>query len=74
MSFGDKILSGLKTIVLIEEKVHRLDATVSELRRESVKTIADHDRRLTRLETIVEIARPDGATLRIARHGDDGDR
>ncbi len=70
MSFGDKILSGLKTIVLIEEKVQRLDATVGELRREAVKAIADHDRRLTRLETIVEIARPDGATLRIARHDD----
>lgn len=70
MSFGDKILGGLKTIVLIEDKVQRLDATVGELKRETMRAIADHDRRLTRLETIVEIARPDGATLRIARQGD----
>lgn len=73
MSFGDKILGGLKTIVLIEDKVQRLDATVGELKRETMRAIADHERRLTRLETIIEIARPDGATLRIARHGDGGE-
>ena len=70
MSFGEKILGGLKTIVLIEDKVQRLETIVGEVRRETVKAIADHDRRLTRLETIIEIARPDGATLRIARRDD----
>lgn len=73
MSFGDKILGGLKSIVLVEEKLQRLEASVAELRRENTKTIADHERRLTRLETIVEIARPDGATLRIARHEERGE-
>lgn len=73
MSFGDKILGGLKSIVLVEEKLQRLEASVAELRRENTKAIADHERRLTRLETIVEIARPDGATLRIARHEDRGE-
>jgi hypothetical protein len=38
---------------------------------EGVKTLAtrveDHQSRLVRLETIVEIVRPDGGTLRIAR-------
>ncbi|WP_044559769.1 hypothetical protein [Azospirillum sp. B4] len=74
MSFGEKILSGLRTVVLIEERVQRLDGTVSDLRRETTKALADHERRLTRLETIVEIARPDGATLRISRQpeGDSG--
>ena len=28
--------------------------------------LEDHERRLTRLETMVEIARPDGTVLRIA--------
>lgn len=70
MSFGDKILGGLKTIVLIEERVQRMDATVGELKRETTRVLADHDRRLMRLETIVEIARPDGSTLRIARDGE----
>lgn len=73
MSFGDKILGGLKSIVLVEEKLQRLETSVSELRRENTKAIADHERRLTRLETIVEIARPDGATLRIARLDDRGE-
>lgn len=73
MSFGDKILGGLKSIVLVEEKLQRLETSVSELRRENTKAIADHERRLTRLETIVEIARPDGATLRTARLDDRGE-
>jgi len=29
--------------------------------------VEDHEKRLTRLETVIEIVRPDGATLRIAR-------
>ena len=37
---------------------------------DSLKTllakVEDHEKRLVRLETMVEIARPDGATLRIA--------
>ncbi len=36
------------------------------LRREALRTLADHEKRLTRLETMVEIARPGGATSRIA--------
>ncbi|MBB6249680.1 hypothetical protein [Nitrospirillum iridis] len=69
-----KILAGLRTVVLIEERVRRLDSTVGDLRRETTRALADHERRLTRLETIVEIARPHGATLRISRQpeGDNG--
>jgi hypothetical protein len=36
------------------------------------RQIADHEKRLIRLETIVEIARPDGAVLRIARDESSG--
>jgi hypothetical protein len=31
------------------------------------KKVEDHQSRIVRLETIIEIARPDGAVLRIAR-------
>jgi hypothetical protein len=34
--------------------------------RTVLSKLEDHDRRLTRLETMVEIARPDGTVLRIA--------
>lgn len=72
MSLGDKVLGGLRTIVLIEDRVQRLEATLAELRREATAAIADHEKRLVRLETLVEIARPaDGAVLRIARPNPD---
>ena len=29
--------------------------------------VEDHEKRLTRLETVIEIVRPDGAALQIAR-------
>lgn len=66
MSFGDKILGGLRSIVLIEERVKRLDESLAALRREATAAVADHEKRLIRLETIIERHRPDGTTLRIA--------
>ena len=66
MSFGDRILSGLKSIVLIEERTKALDEVLKSLKGKVEGSLADHERRLTRLETIIEIARPDGAVLRIA--------
>ena len=65
MSFGDRILSGLKTIVLIEERTKLLDEALRSIKTKVETAIADHERRLTRLETMIEIARPDGAVLRI---------
>ena len=65
MSFGDRILSGLKSIVLIEERTKALDEMLKSLKGKVEDSLADHERRLTRLETIIEIARPDGAVLRI---------
>jgi hypothetical protein len=70
MSFGDRILAGLKTIVLIEERSKALDETLKRLKDKIDGSLADHERRLTRLETIIEIARPDGAVLRIAPPGE----
>lgn len=32
--------------------------------------VEDHEKRLTRLETVIEITRPDGGTLRIAPKGE----
>ncbi|CAO3440271.1 hypothetical protein [Azospirillum endophyticum] len=66
MSFGDKILGGLRSIVLIEERVKRLDENLGALKREATSAVADHEKRLIRLETIIELHRPDGTTLRIA--------
>jgi hypothetical protein len=66
VSFADRILAGLKTVVLIEERVTTLSHTVRDLKAVAEGKLADHERRLTRVETIIEIARPDGSTLRIA--------
>ena len=70
MSFGERILSGLRTIVLIEERTKVLDEAVRSMRIKVEGGLANHEARLIRLETIVEIARPDGAVLRIARSAD----
>lgn len=60
--YGDAI-AAIKAIVLIDERVQSVTSKVDRLADE-VRRMAD---RLTRLETIVEIARPDGTVLRIAR-------
>jgi hypothetical protein len=65
VSLGDRILSGLKTIVLIEERTKALDEAFKGLKSKIDNGMADHEKRLTRLETIVEITRPDGGVLRI---------
>ncbi|MDN5928370.1 MAG: hypothetical protein L0I29_14965 [Hyphomicrobiales bacterium] len=63
-ALGD-IMTGLKTVMGLTEKVEGLtkdiDAVSAELR--------DVDRRVVRLETIIELTRNDGAVLRIAKPG-----
>jgi hypothetical protein len=66
VSLGDRVLSGLKTIVLIEERTKALDDALKGLKVKIENSVVDHEKRLTRLETIVEITRPDGGVLRIA--------
>lgn len=74
MTFGERLLGGLKTIVLIEERTKILDDSVRALKARVDTTLADHEKRLTRLETIVEITRPDGGVLRIAQASPDTDK
>lgn len=68
MSLGDRIVNGMKTIFLIEEQTRQLGDALKEIRTKIDTGLADHEKRLTRLETIIEIARPDGAILRIAQN------
>jgi hypothetical protein len=65
MTLSDRIISGLKTMLLIQEQVTRLEASQQNLQEAFRTKIEDHDRRLTRIETIIEIAKPDGAVLRL---------
>ena len=74
MSFGDRVLSGLKTIVLIEERTKVLDDALRSIKAKIEASIADHERRLIRLETMVEIARADGSRLRIALGNPEADK
>jgi outer membrane murein-binding lipoprotein Lpp len=54
--------SAIKSIVLVEERVAGLSSKVERLAVQ-----VDHlSTRVTRLETIVEINRPEGAALKIA--------
>ncbi|PSJ62530.1 hypothetical protein C7I84_07940 [Mesorhizobium ephedrae] len=59
---GD-IMAGLKTVVELTGKVERLERNVDKLAGQ----VDDIDRRLVRIETVIEITRSDGATLRIGR-------
>jgi hypothetical protein len=61
-ALGD-IMAGLKTVVELTGKVERLERNVDKLTGQ----VDDIDRRLVRVETVIEITRSDGATLRIAR-------
>ncbi len=52
MSVGDRILSTLRDVLLMNEKVTQLTARTDQLQQR----VADHGERLVRLETIVEMA------------------
>lgn len=69
MSLGERILSGLKTVVPSEERVSALASSLATLRGATEAKLANHETRITRIETMIEIARPDGAVLRIAMPG-----
>ncbi len=62
MSAIKDILEGLKTAIELNSKVVSVAKAVDGMATD----IRDLDRRLVRVETIIEIARPDGSTLRIA--------
>jgi len=46
-------MSAMRAVLLLTDKVDRAGAALSEL----ANTLRDHDRRIVRLETIVEMAR-----------------
>ena len=53
MSTLKDVMSAMKEVLLLTDKVDRAGSVLSEMSRE----LCDHDRRLVRLETIVEIDR-----------------
>ncbi len=53
MSTLKDVMSAMKEVLLLTDKVDRAGAVLSEMANE----LRDHDHRLVRLETIVEIAR-----------------
>ena len=53
MSTLKDVMSAMKEVLLLTDKVDRAGAALSEISRE----LREHDRRLIRLETIVEIAK-----------------
>jgi hypothetical protein len=66
MSTIKDILNGLKTAIELNSKVVSVANAVDRLALD----MRDFDRRLVRLETIVEITRPEGGVLRIAQDRD----
>ncbi len=66
MTLSDRIIAGLKTMLLIQDQVTRLEVSQLHFQDALRGKTEDHERRLTRLETIIEIAKPEGTILRIA--------
>jgi hypothetical protein len=61
MSTISDILAGLKTAIELNSKVISVATAVERLATD----MRDLDRRLTRVETIIEITRTDGSVLRL---------
>lgn len=66
MSLYSEALTALRSIILVDERVRSLAGKLDQLAIE----VRDIKERLVRLETIIEVTRPDGATLRLARPRD----
>lgn len=62
MSLYTEALSAIRSIILVEERVRILAGKLDSLAVE----VLDIKERLVRLETIIEVTRPDGAILRLA--------
>lgn len=53
MSTVQRILSSIKRVIVMESKLQGLSDGLSDVTR----TVLDHEKRLVRLETVVEIAK-----------------
>ena len=53
MSTLKEVMSAMREVLLLTDKVERAGSVLSEMALE----LRDHDRRLVRLETIIEIAK-----------------
>ncbi len=53
MSTVKDVISAMKEVLLLTDKVERAGIVLSEISQE----LRDHDRRLIRLETLVEVAK-----------------
>jgi hypothetical protein len=67
MSAIKDILAGLKTAIELNSRVVSVGVAVDRLATD----MRDFDRRLVRVETIIEITKPDGGVLRITRRYND---
>jgi SMC interacting uncharacterized protein involved in chromosome segregation len=63
MSVFDRIFDEIKKAIALGEKVDRQSNDIAELAKE-MRRLSE---RLTRLEAIIELHRPDGTVLRIAK-------
>ncbi|MBF6594865.1 MAG: hypothetical protein IVW51_10515 [Thermaceae bacterium] len=60
MSAFDRVLEGIKQVLLVSEDIKRLSEGVKELSRE----VRELDRRVARIEGIVEVAKTQASTRR----------
>lgn len=63
MSVVKDAIVAMKEVLLLSEKVERAGGALSDISKE----LRDHDRRLVRLETIVEIAKVQGNQGKLPR-------
>lgn len=56
MSLFDRLVSSTRGLIMIDDKVDRLERAVEKL----ADKVDEHDRRIVRIETIIEFARPSG--------------
>jgi hypothetical protein len=63
------ILAGIQDVIQLNGKVVAVSGAVERMAGDIRKI----DRRLVRVETIIEITRPDGSTLRLAPPDDNDD-
>lgn len=66
-ALGD-VFAALRTALELTSKVEAMSKTVDRLAVE----MRDLDRRLVRVETVIEVTRADGAVLRIAKNPEAG--